>query len=211
MFLRDATETLFNIDNRFFTTIKDLFLRPGLVTKKYLEGKRARYLPPLRVYITVSILYFLVISLVDTNQFLMINMDLGGKEDAFGDFLRYSMILLVPAFAWVVQLAHRRQERYYVQYLIFSVHLHVIWFFFFGVISVCDHATNTIALSQAGALVVGIVSILAKISLLLYLVLFVKNVFGESWIKSIFKSFLIIFGYALFMLVVIIAYVFLWL
>ncbi|SMO69893.1 Protein of unknown function [Gracilimonas mengyeensis] len=210
-FVKDAAETLFNIDNRVFTTIKDLFLKPGYVTKKYIEGQRARYLPPLRLYITASILYFLVISLVDSNQFLLAKINFGGEEDAFGDFLRYSMIVLVPAFAWVVQLVHRKQKRFYVQFLIFSVHLHVIWFFFFGVISICDHTLNTISLSSAGSFLVTAVSSLAKLSFFIYLVLFVKNVFDEGWGKSLLKSFLIMMGYSLFMAAVVFLYLFFWL
>ena len=47
LFFHDAIESLFNIDNRWLKTLRDLFIKPGKVTREYIEGKRARYLPPL--------------------------------------------------------------------------------------------------------------------------------------------------------------------
>ncbi|HAW82051.1 MAG TPA: hypothetical protein DCX27_21525, partial [Balneola sp.] len=53
IYLEDTVETLFNVDNRVFKTLKDLFLKPGKITKEYISGHRATYLPPLRIYISI--------------------------------------------------------------------------------------------------------------------------------------------------------------
>lgn len=50
----------FHYDNKFWTTIKALFLKPGLITLEYIEGKRAKYLNPIQLYIFVSTLFFLL-------------------------------------------------------------------------------------------------------------------------------------------------------
>ena len=50
----------FNFDNRFIRTIIPLLFKPGLVTKKYVEGKRKSYVNPFQLYLHITILFFLV-------------------------------------------------------------------------------------------------------------------------------------------------------
>jgi len=42
-------------------------LRPGRLTNEYLGGRRASYVAPLRLYLTASVLFFVVAALTDTN------------------------------------------------------------------------------------------------------------------------------------------------
>jgi len=53
----DAWQELSGYDGRILATARGL-LRPGQLTSEYASGRRAHYLPPLRVYLTVSVLYF---------------------------------------------------------------------------------------------------------------------------------------------------------
>lgn len=55
----DAWHELSGYDGRIASTIRGL-LHPGRLTVEYLSGRRAMYLPPVRVYLIVSVLYFLV-------------------------------------------------------------------------------------------------------------------------------------------------------
>lgn len=55
----DAWHELSGYDGRIMSTIRGL-LRPGFLTREYLAGRRAQYLPPVRVYLIVSVVYFLV-------------------------------------------------------------------------------------------------------------------------------------------------------
>jgi hypothetical protein len=56
----DAFWELSGWDGRFASTIRALTQRPGLLTREFLEGRRARYLSPLRLYLMTSLLYFVV-------------------------------------------------------------------------------------------------------------------------------------------------------
>jgi Protein of unknown function (DUF3667) len=56
-FFQDLT----HYDSKFFLTIRNLLVRPGFLTREYLAGKRASYLHPVRLYIFVSFLYFLLL------------------------------------------------------------------------------------------------------------------------------------------------------
>ena len=60
----EAFEDISHLDGRVWRTLIGLCLRPGQVTADYLQGRRAHYLPPLRLYLVVSFLVFLLISLV---------------------------------------------------------------------------------------------------------------------------------------------------
>jgi hypothetical protein len=66
--LRDLADELFFLESRVWKTLGPLFFRPGLLTLDYLAGRRARYVPPVRLYIVLSVIFFVVISVTDTVQ-----------------------------------------------------------------------------------------------------------------------------------------------
>jgi hypothetical protein len=50
-----------HFDSKIFTTLKDLILRPGFLTREYAEGRRVQYLNPIRMYVFISAIFFLVL------------------------------------------------------------------------------------------------------------------------------------------------------
>ena len=58
--LRDAFGDLLEIDSRLWRTLIPLLIRPGQLTRDYLEGRRARYMPPFRMYLVLSVVFFVV-------------------------------------------------------------------------------------------------------------------------------------------------------
>jgi hypothetical protein len=58
--VRDAFGDLFELDSRLWQTLIPLLLRPGKLTHDYLQGRRARYMPPFRMYLVLSLLFFVV-------------------------------------------------------------------------------------------------------------------------------------------------------
>ncbi len=58
--LQDAFGDLFEIDSRLWRTLVPLLIRPGRLTLDYLEGRRARYMPPFRMYLVLSVIFFVV-------------------------------------------------------------------------------------------------------------------------------------------------------
>ncbi len=58
-FVHEATQELTHWDGKVPATLLTLFRRPGLLSVDFLEGRRARWLPPLRVYLICSLAYFL--------------------------------------------------------------------------------------------------------------------------------------------------------
>jgi hypothetical protein len=69
--LRELLEDFMDFDSRFMRTIKPLLFKPGKLTRDYLDGRRFRYVPPLRLYIFSSLVLFFLIAVfaVDSLQF----------------------------------------------------------------------------------------------------------------------------------------------
>lgn len=62
-FAAEAFESISHADSRLWRTLWLLFSRPGFLTREFFEGKRARYLPPFRLYIVLSVILVLLTSL----------------------------------------------------------------------------------------------------------------------------------------------------
>lgn len=65
-FAREAFDNLFSFDSRLWSTLRPLVTKPGFLTVEYWRGRRARYMPPLRMYLFVSFLTFLVMGALHT-------------------------------------------------------------------------------------------------------------------------------------------------
>ncbi len=73
--LMDTIATYFAVDGKIGQTVKPFFAKPGYLTNKFLEGMRATYLHPIRMYVVVSLFYFFVLTLYGTD--LMRSADIG--------------------------------------------------------------------------------------------------------------------------------------
>ena len=51
------------IDTKLWKSLLPLLLRPGALTLEYLAGRRTRYVRPLKLYLTVSVLFFALLAL----------------------------------------------------------------------------------------------------------------------------------------------------
>jgi len=64
---RDLMEDLLDLDSRFMRTIKPLLFKPGRLTRDYMNGRRFRYAPPMRLYIFSSIVFFLLAAFLSSD------------------------------------------------------------------------------------------------------------------------------------------------
>ncbi len=60
--LKELMNVIFELDGRAYRTLFFLFVRPGFLSKEYVEGRRASYTPPLRLFLILSILLFFFVS-----------------------------------------------------------------------------------------------------------------------------------------------------
>lgn len=65
-------------DGRLASTLRMLVRAPGKLTIEFLEGRRARYISPLRLYLTASVIYFLLAASSPNLRMGSANVQVGG-------------------------------------------------------------------------------------------------------------------------------------
>jgi len=78
-FASEAFESVTHADSRLWRTLWLLVSKPGFLTVEFLEGRRARYLPPFRLYLVLSVVLFLAAASVTPHTDVV---GLGSQEDA---------------------------------------------------------------------------------------------------------------------------------
>jgi len=80
--LRELMEDFLDFDSRFIRTMKPLLFKPGKLTRDYLDGRRFRYTPPLRLYIFSSIACFFLAALLAGDTLLIDLKDSEGEDSS---------------------------------------------------------------------------------------------------------------------------------
>jgi hypothetical protein len=58
--IAETLANLFSLDSRFYFTLRTLMSRPGLIAKDFVEGRRQRFVHPIRFYLSISLVFFLI-------------------------------------------------------------------------------------------------------------------------------------------------------
>jgi len=66
----DVTHSLLHLDSRVWRTLRLLVRRPGELTREFIAGRHQTYIPPFRLYLAISILYFAIGALLPGSDFL---------------------------------------------------------------------------------------------------------------------------------------------
>jgi Protein of unknown function (DUF3667) len=61
--VHQALEGITHSDSRLWSTLFLLWFKPGKLTLEFVAGRRARYLPPFRLYLVLSVIFFLLASI----------------------------------------------------------------------------------------------------------------------------------------------------
>ncbi len=125
--LGEVLRETFDVDGRAFRTVWTLFRRPGVLTCEFLAGRRKLYSPPFRLYLVLSVLFFVVAGWVVGQGALLaegqtLEADAAGQARFVADDLPKLMFVLLPVFALLLKAAFR--HRLYFDHLIHSLHLH---------------------------------------------------------------------------------------
>lgn len=63
-FVMEYLESAFHFDTKMVATLRDLLVHPGRITTNYNQNKRARYVPPMRLYIFISFIFFFLLAVL---------------------------------------------------------------------------------------------------------------------------------------------------
>lgn len=73
-------------ENKLWGTLVRLLFRPGALTNEYIRGRRVRFVQPLRLYLTLSVLFFALLKLTSSG-FDVVKLD-PGDEKVFSQQVR---------------------------------------------------------------------------------------------------------------------------
>ena len=184
----DTLHESLDIDGRLMLTIKTLLFKPGQLSLDYNLGKRVKYTPPLRMYIVISILFFLILSQFDLTQ-LSSNSYSGQTESQLGAvyaLLPKLMFILLPLFALILKILYR--ETFYISNLIFAIHFHCFAYIILVIMLPLE------SIEKAHPIFV-VMQIPLFCYLVYYLVKSIKLNYQQNWLKTIGKSMLLTVSY----------------
>jgi len=171
---KEMTHELLDIDGKLGLSLRTMLTKPGKLTREFNQGKRVKYTPPLRLYLTISILFFIIFSelykIYDPGTLL---------TESRISYYSKAMFVLFPVFALIVQLFFR--QSFYIGNLVFSMHLHSMVYLILMLIAPFE------ALEQS-----HVAFLLLQIPPVLYLTWYIftafKVVYQQVWWQVILKA-----------------------
>ena len=94
----EVVEGFTHFDGKLWVTLRDIFTRPGRVPLDFIEGRRQRHVPPIRLYIFISFLLFLLIGILNNSSSQRGALRNERLEDAYGADLAYREIKLTELY-----------------------------------------------------------------------------------------------------------------
>jgi hypothetical protein len=211
---KDFVEDYFSFDSKIFRSLYPLLLQPGFLTVEFLRGRRARYIPPLRMYLTISLLAFLLLAVnkpsltryhagtgeITAEELAELQRELAaapGQPDrpemedvlaeAFWDNFFNSLLpklffVMVPLAAVILLALYRKTSRYYMEHLIFSLHFHSFVF-----VLLSGYLLVSSYLLSGKVLVNRLLLSVLLAAVLVYLLVALRRVHGQSAGKTLLK------------------------
>ena len=207
-FLKEFVGETLSLDSSLFRTLKPFLFKPGFLTQEYLAGRRARYLPPIRLYLVISFVTFFVMA--QSPNVVQVNEGSANLPDSTvaaeleedgpaGELLgRGLQKVLADPDAFTASFSRRMAQvafvllpifalflkvlfsgRSYVLHLVFSIYFHSFAFSMFLMNILCEMA----GLSALGGLFV--------LAIPVYLLLGMRRSYQEGWGKTTAKWFAI--------------------
>ena len=267
--ISEAFGDLFEIDSRLWQTIVPLVIRPGQLTHDYLQGRRARFMPPFRMYLVLSLIFFVVaffnpreeLSLFfeapveqeiaadaeeeeeeEEEDSVIVAFNDNGEDEIEDDCeieaddveglpgilarrltparirqvceqvmadegktvlekvtnnVPTALIVLLPLMALVLKALYPLSRRYYVEHLLFFVHLHAFFFLLFTLQILFVRLTAAIAVPE---LVTALVIAASSIYVPIYLFVAMRRVYAQgrfvTFVKYIVLTIAYLFGFS---------------
>jgi len=141
--VHEAFHELTHVDGKALRTAGLLLFHPGQLTREFVEGKRARSITPIRLYLLASLLFFGLVALQPPGNMRVtvskghdqlqkaaerLNRDPSVLAHAMETAFPKAMFILMPLFGLLVYALYWRAERMYVPHFYFAVHFHAFAF-----------------------------------------------------------------------------------
>jgi hypothetical protein len=189
----DILRETFELDGRSALTLRTLFRRPGVLTEEFLAGRRRTYTSPLRLYLAISILFFVLAAWGAQSGLLLEpgqdpGLDAAIQAGFLSEDLPRLMFVLLPVFALLLKIVYL--GRLYFDHLIFSLHLHSAAYVIFAMILPFE--------ALASRQPIPVIMQFALLGyLLVYFVMAVRRVYSSGWLTVALKSAFVLFVYGI--------------
>jgi hypothetical protein len=195
----EVIKETFELDGRAALTFKTLFLHPGMLTAEFLAGRRRKYTPALRLYLVISISFFILVAWFARSGILLEpgqdpGFDAAIQARFLSDDLPRLMFLLLPVFALLMKGVF--VKRLYFDHLIFSIHLHCAAYVILAMMLPLEELANRHVFFM-------LIQVVVLAYFLVYFVVAVRHVYRSSWPAVAGKSVIVLFGYMILVSVVI--------
>jgi hypothetical protein len=193
----------FAFDSKIMTSLKPLVGKPGFLTLEYMAHRRVKYISPLRLYIFISILFFLVLNWGGAhNENAQMLSQSNEMDDFFRNYLPKIFFFFVPLFAAIMKLLFRKSKVTYVNQLVGALHFHAFVFLilsFYVLISAVFARFQMFSVNMAllGALVVWFFA---------YLFISMKRITGVSRFSLVWRFLVSLILYSLAVTLITIAF-----
>jgi hypothetical protein len=217
-FFHDALHEFVHVDGKIIQTVRMLIMKPGMLTKEFLSGRRARYISPLRVYLTCSVLFFGLAALAPDSRLRFVTVSyrpspgdapldaaavqryqqeasLRAGRAIVHDFPRV-MFVLMPAFGLLTWVLYRRARPFYAAHLYYSIHFHAFVFL---------ALTLEVGLMLAAPRYAPSLAWLAPAAIFAYHFISLRRVFGGSRVATAWKGSLLWIVYVFMLLAALVA------
>lgn len=184
-FILDFLGDYFTFDSLIIRSFKPLLFNPGFLTNEFLAGRRVHYIPPLRMFIFISIIFFLVLGPVHSSIAIEKTDEDEFLDSFFNIWFPRLFFLLLPLFAFFLFVLFRKSG-FYLKHFIFSVHFHAFIFVLSTVfVILIDYIfPSSVFLSQWAFLI-------AIVLLQTYLLMALRKVYEQKWFTIIYKLILL--------------------
>jgi hypothetical protein len=190
-FVREFAQELFDVDSRVVRSLRRLVFSPGLLTREHVEGRRAPWVSPLKLYLLTSVAAFAVQAVAGDHGAMNMSFTPGPGEPMTPEIERLNttlaavrtdliprvMFVLVPLFAWLVGRVRRDSARHYPAHLVFALHVFAATF---AVRAAVTAVTLPLPGPAAGPWRNSIVAIYGTS----YMVLALRAAYGGSWLRA---------------------------
>jgi hypothetical protein len=224
-FLHELAHEILHFDGRILRSVRLLLTAPGRLSREAFDGKRVRYVSPIRLYLVFSVLYFAVAAFAPDTGFhvTLTRSDVaeigraGVSQDPEQANLRVQelqqkatdslihwgsrlMFVLVPVFAGLVALTVRKSRLNYPQHLYFALHVHAAAF--------CALAIAAAVRMVGVPILSALASLVAVWYVVVYLVLAFRRAYRMTIGRAVLRTAAVGAGYLLLVLLAFLAVIF---
>jgi hypothetical protein len=209
-FAHELFHELFHLDSKLFRTLRDLMLRPGELTAAYFEGRKQRYIAPLRMFLTLYALTFVAYSAfkpvaiysldglisLDPKQGLQKALERAAVkrntpvaeikqrvEHRWQKNMSLLSMLTILSTALILKLLYIRHGRYLTEHLVFGTH----YMSFAYMVSLLLWPVY-LAIGMRQSIVNGLLAMLTFAVSSFYIYLALRRVYGQGGSKTLLKS-----------------------